>query len=281
MKLIASPWDDTFASLLRRTTHSALIACPYITSRPLQTVSAEFSKLSSPRIEILTNLSTENLVLGSIDAVALLGLYRKFPDADIRHLPGLHAKVYLMDDERAVVTSANLTEGGLFRNFEYGVEIEEPQVVVRIAADIREYGTLGSVVTLSQLEQLAVVAQELRERQASVLRSARAQLRTEFERKVAESEEMLRSLRARPGESTNAIFSRTILYLLRRESITTAEMHSAIKSIHPDLCDDSIERIIGGVHFGKRWKHMVRNAQQHLKSQGLIVLDGSKWHVTG
>jgi hypothetical protein len=34
------------------------------------------------------------------------------------------------------------------------------------------------------------------------------------------------------------------------------------------------------VHFGKKWKHYVRNAQQYLKTHGEIRFDGSCWHMT-
>jgi hypothetical protein len=50
--------------------------------------------------------------------------------------------------------------------------------------------------------------------------------------------------------------------------------------MHPDLCDDKLDRVIGGVNFGKKWKHLVRSAQQALKREGCIALDGSKWRLT-
>jgi len=41
-----------------------------------------------------------------------------------------------------------------------------------------------------------------------------------------------------------------------------------------------VDRIIGDVHFGKKWKHYVRNAQQYLKRHGEIEFDGERWHLT-
>ncbi len=35
--------------------------------------------------------------------------------------------------------------------------------------------------------------------------------------------------------------------------------------------------VINVQHFGKRWKHAVRNAQQYLKRTGQIVFDGKRW----
>jgi hypothetical protein len=53
-----------------------------------------------------------------------------------------------------------------------------------------------------------------------------------------------------------------------------------IQQLQPDICDDSIDRVIDGVHFGKRWKHYVRTAQQFLKRTGRVYFDGDRWHLT-
>jgi hypothetical protein len=45
------------------------------------------------------------------------------------------------------------------------------------------------------------------------------------------------------------------------------------------MCDDSIDRVIDGVHFGKKWKHMVRNTQQFLKSRREIELREGLWRL--
>ncbi|MEK7270344.1 MAG: hypothetical protein AAB215_05290 [Planctomycetota bacterium] len=52
---------------------------------------------------------------------------------------------------------------------------------------------------------------------------------------------------------------------------------TSIQNIHPDICDDSIDRVIDGQHFGKKWKHFVRSAQQHLKQRGEIRLQNGRW----
>jgi len=61
--------------------------------------------------------------------------------------------------------------------------------------------------------------------------------------------------------------------------MTTPEIHDRVKSIHPDLCDDSIDRVIAGQHFGKKWKDAVRTAQGHLKEARRIELIGGRWRL--
>lgn len=86
--------------------------------------------------------------------------------------------------------------------------------------------------------------------------------------------------RIKESKTINGIFSDTILYLLKKKCpLNTKEINPLIQSIHPDICDDSIDRVIKGQHFGKKWKHLVRSAQQSLKNKDLIVLKNNKWSL--
>lgn len=279
MQLLLSPWAVTFDSFAHSITRSAWLVSPFISEEPLQRLSSILDKDRPPRIEILTNLAVDNLIQGSTDVAAIAVFCRTIRSAKVWHLPGLHAKVYVADDIRAIVTSANLTRAGLSRNYEYGIEITERSIVSRISEDLKAYGELGSEVPLLDLDRIAEISHRLNEQQRRVLRSARQTARQEFEKGIEAAREALMYLRAKPGESTNTIFSRTLLYVLRNGPLSTPQLHPLIQEIHPDLCDDSIDRVIGGVNFGKRWKHMVRNAQQALKNRGLIEFKDGKWHL--
>lgn len=279
MQLLTSPWLESFELFARSIKRSALLVSPFIGSMPLQILSSILPRDRLAQIEILTNLSVANLVEGSTSARAIADFCHWLPGTKVRHLPGLHAKVYIADERQAIVTSANLTEGGVRRNYEYGIALTEPALVASISRDLRCYGDLGVAISLAHLDQLARISEDLQSRRAQLVESATRTLRHEFQSRVEAATETLRELRARPGESTNSIFARTILHLLRRSPLMTREIHPLVQSIHPDLCDDTIDRIINGVRFGKRWKHMVRNAQQTLKEQGLISFDGRRWHL--
>lgn len=59
----------------------------------------------------------------------------------------------------------------------------------------------------------------------------------------------------------------------------TVHMHPMIAAIHPDLCDDTVDRVIDGRHFGKKWKHAVRTAQQQLKDRGIVAYADKMWSI--
>lgn len=48
----------------------------------------------------------------------------------------LHAKIYSFDNQKAIVTSANLTYNGLNKNYEYGILINDLNVVSDIDDDL-------------------------------------------------------------------------------------------------------------------------------------------------
>lgn len=110
-------------------------------------------------------------------------------------------------------------------------------------------------------------------------KSINSKLRKIFEQRTDEAKIELLKAQAK-GKTTHGIFCDTVLYILSKHgALTTTELHPLIQQINPDLCDDSIDRVIDGVHFGKKWKHYVRNAQQSLKRQSLIDFDGTRWFV--
>ena len=281
MKTIASPWQEEFERFARSIRRRAIVVAPFITAEPLRQLASFLDASSRPEIQILTNFDVDSLLQGSVDAGAIAEFCKATPDTSARHLPGLHAKAYVADCHTAIVTSGNLTSGSLYRNYEYGVQINDSRMVRRIASDLREYGSLGMNMPLDEIQRLAEVADALRAQRDATLKSAQDGLRRRFENQMEETRESLRELRGKSGESSQAIFSRTIVYILRNSPMATHEIHPMIRNIHPDLCDDSLERVIGGVRFGKEWKHRVRGAQQALKRKGIIELDSQRrWRRT-
>lgn len=277
MRLITSPWADAFDHFGRSIQSQALLVAPFIAREPLDRLASILDSRKDPKIDLVTNLAVDSLLYGSVDAKGIASFCRQYADATVRHLPGLHAKAYVADDHLAIITSGNLTQSSLHHNYEYGVQIEETHLVRQISQDLRDYSTLGSMVSIKELERLSEIADKLRAKHKETLQTARASVRAEFEEQIETAQETLRYIRAKPGETTSAIFSRTILFILRNGPLTRQQIHPLVETFHPDLCDGSIDRVINGVHFGKRWKHLVRSAQQRLKARKLIEFSDGKW----
>jgi phosphatidylserine/phosphatidylglycerophosphate/cardiolipin synthase-like enzyme len=211
-----------------------------------------------------------------LDVTALRLFHNRFRRTTVVSVPRLHAKVYISDSERAIVTSANLTHGGIDGNIEYGVQLDEAPLVRRISEDMEAYAGIGSAVSSDVLDHLVGVEQDLRDKYQEVLRSARADLRQRFDNQYRQATKEFVATQVGPRSATT-VFSEAILYALATVPLSTVDLHPSIQRLLPDLCDDRVELVINGERYGKKWKHQVRNAQQALKRSGLIAFDGRRW----
>jgi hypothetical protein len=280
--LLRSPWQQEFVRLLRSVKQDLFVASPYIGPGPVELVLHELSRtgaLAECQLTVLTDLSVPNMAAGGVDVAGLLDLVRQVRRSQVYHLPSVHAKTYIADSHAAVVTSANLTHGGICRNLEYGIWVGATHLVNAIRRDLDLYTALAAPIASDALAEFAAAATELADLRKRLYDSGARRLQEAFEAKCNVAHESLLAKRAQ-DETTTGIFGRTLLYLLRRGPMRTVDIHPLVQAIHPDLCDDSVDRVIGGVHFGKKWKHYVRTAQQHLKARGLVVFDGTAWSLT-
>jgi hypothetical protein len=231
-----------------------------------------------PSLTLVTDLSSDTCLSGATDVKAVAKLVTACPNARLFFLPSLHAKVYIADERAAVVTSANFTDSGWLRNIEYGVGTHDPEKIREIRRNIADFSLLGSVVDAEQVQRLAIEVTDLRELRRRAERSIRGTLRRELARRMELHQEQVLRIRS-AGRTAHAIFADTILFLLRHGPMSTRDMNPAIQRIHPDLCDDTIDRVIDGRHFGKKWKHAVRTSQVTLRRQGAIVLRDGLWTI--
>ena len=277
-KHLISPWTNAFDALVEQVSKSLLICSPFVGRGPCERIALNLQRRNAVNIPImlLTDLSIDNMLSGGTDVGAIAGLCDALPRTEIRFLPNLHAKVYIADERFAVVTSANLTEAGLYRNHEYGIYIDEIEMVKQVTADIKQYASLGSPVDLLQLRQFERIVNETKEIKLKAEKQFKTNLRKEFEKKMqAANEEVLR-VRAE-SLSQHSAFADTVLFLLKQGPKDTKTLYTAVQSIHPDLCDDSIKLVIKGeVWDQERWHHQVREAVLSLRRKGRIGQEGSK-----
>jgi len=119
--LLRSPLEGSFQSFIHCIKQHVFLVSPFITKDPLQRLAKRMAAVAQPRIEILTSLAIESLIQGSTDVRAIAEFYRAIPSTSVVHLSNLHAKVYVADGQVAIITSANLTTGGLRENYEYEI----------------------------------------------------------------------------------------------------------------------------------------------------------------
>lgn len=281
MELIPSPWSRTLEELIDNVRATLQIVAPYITRAGTNLI-LDRMRTSARRplltMQLVTDLNPLSVCQGSCDPEAILRLMDHFNVPHVIHLPRVHAKILVADRAMAIIGSANLTDGGLYENYEYNVKINSPTVVRKIAADVAEYASLGATIPPDLLISYCEAANSLRKTFQRRQRIASTSLVKEFNARTRSAQDLL--LRARVSGSVTGIFKKTILFLLRAGPVRTVDLHPQIKRMHPDLCDDSVDRIIDGERYGKKWKHLVRTAQQMLKRDGLIEFDDKFWRLS-
>ncbi len=277
VELYSSPWRKNFESFLKGVESDLLIASPFIKTPEAEWV-CKTLKGKPVRLQVLTNVRSDSVLNGSLDMAALKLFSGATFDSKVFAVPRLHAKVYVRDSDLAIITSANLTPSGLDFNYEYGVGLHDAQMVKRIRQDIEAYSHVGSAMSSELLADMDSISIELKDEYQKLQRSVKSGLRQKFNQKLQKVN--VEFLRAQIGKrSPHSLFSDAIVYVLSKGALSTAELHPRVQKLLPDLCDDNLELVIDGQRFGKRWKHDVRNAQQYLKRQGIIVFDDRKWHL--
>ena len=153
ISVLGRDWKQTFANLIRSARTELVISSPYVTRDGIDFI---LNNLSQPardgvRVRFVTNLSPTNICQGSTDPHAFLTLIGSARMVEIIHLSRLHAKVYVADLSHAIVTSANLTRGGLELNYECGMSLHDHDSVAFVRRDITAYSLIGAKLDCERL----------------------------------------------------------------------------------------------------------------------------------
>lgn len=275
-------WHNELASLVEAAESRLVIVAPFISQDGAAFLTQRIKPLlrSTGRIEILTDLSPAHVSDGSLQPQAVINLFKSTTQAILWHVPRLHAKVYIADDRRAIVTSGNLTAAAFYRNAEYGAKFDDRESVTTIQSHFDDFRAAGTTVALDDLLKYAGVAEQVRSTTVRQQNAVDPRLKQALQSALSEAEDQLIRLRL-AGGAVHTVFAKTIQYLLAKYGpMQTPQLHHYIQLLHPDLCDDAVDRVINGEHFGKKWKHAVRTAQQQLKRVGIAEYVEPVWRLT-
>ena len=150
MQIITTPTFDWLAEQARACNSRLLIGSPFVNDGILQLTDL-VPKAASRTLVTRTDLRDFALGASSLDTLCSLSK----DGVSIRSLHRLHAKIYVFDQSAALVTSANATRAGLWRNFECGLGITDNVAVSELAESLLNgFGTREEVdeVRLKELQ---------------------------------------------------------------------------------------------------------------------------------
>lgn len=159
MRILKTPWKDDFLELVYQSKKSIKITSPFVKND----ICSELinNKNSSSVIYLITSFKLMSIYSGSLDISAIENIIDN--NGKVKNFPKLHSKIYLFDDEKAIITSSNLTYGGLIKNFEYGIYIDEKSVVKSITKDFNSISKneKTGIVNKSDLETVKSILEKI------------------------------------------------------------------------------------------------------------------------
>jgi sugar-specific transcriptional regulator TrmB len=126
-------FEDRLRQMLERAEWEIVIASPWIKRSTWERMDAPLSRFSrrGGRLRVFMRGSEADYSMGLSDDISEEVRLLK---GEIRHISGLHAKIYMVDRREAIIASANLTKGGTEANRESGVWLDDPSVLKEICA---------------------------------------------------------------------------------------------------------------------------------------------------
>jgi len=134
IKVIKSPWEHQFLDLIHSCKYNIRIASPYVKENVVNKIFQ--SKESNTKLNLITSCKLMNFYRNASDISAISNILKR--GGRVYNFQSLHSKIYIFDNVKAIITSANLTYGGLLNNYEYGIEISDVNFVNGIISDFND-----------------------------------------------------------------------------------------------------------------------------------------------
>lgn len=122
-KIIKSPWENIFLRLLTEAKTSVFLASPFIKLQTASLITQNIGRGIDFRYINSFKLAYFHTGASDLEALRIL----KKDNCKQRSVHNLHAKLFIIDNV-AIITSGNLTPGGLRNNLEYGILVRDKMV---------------------------------------------------------------------------------------------------------------------------------------------------------
>lgn len=154
-KLITGAWPAALSDFLRGAQQELLLASPWITEGVAKYIAAELASLRPITVQILARMDEADFLNGSSHIASFRKeTYPSHHRVIFRALPMLHGKMLVADRQRVIIGSANLTDGGLYRNHELSLTVDSSDVGSACAQEFFRLWSIASNVPGDYLDTL-------------------------------------------------------------------------------------------------------------------------------
>ena len=131
LEVITTPTFEWLAKYAQNCSKRMLVGSPYVNNAMV-----ELTRLLPTGVSrtLVTRTDVRDFAVGSSNLDTLCALAKD--GMTIRSLNNLHAKIYIFDSRVALVTSANATNAGMWRNLECGLSTDDRRIVKQLSKSL-------------------------------------------------------------------------------------------------------------------------------------------------
>ncbi|KAB2912391.1 MAG: hypothetical protein F9K30_20830 [Dechloromonas sp.] len=148
MWIVTSPWRVEFNAFVGAVKNTLRVVAPFYSSEPM----VELLRRCKGRKKYFLLALEEQAVKGNFQAISAIKTILKDRESEVRFIRNLHAKFVVADEREAIVTSANLTGGGLDKNIEMGVRFNDLKIVKSLVHHFDALWAKAATITTKELE---------------------------------------------------------------------------------------------------------------------------------
>jgi len=126
VEIIRSPWISKFKELVLATRDNFIFTSPFIKVSAVNMIME--GRKHNFAVKGITSFRLRNFERGASDLEAIKTLLQT-DNVLLKNIANIHSKIYIFDSFAAVISSANLTAGGLKGNVELGILLHEETLV--------------------------------------------------------------------------------------------------------------------------------------------------------
>ncbi len=160
MELIKNPFQEQLLKETKLSSSNIILCAPYV-KKELVTKIIE-NKSKSTNLILITKISLVNFASNASDIEAIEKIIQTNNKAFNKS--NLHAKIYLFDQRRGIITSGNLTYSGTVSNYEYGIAINNDNLIKEIQSDLNEiiHDSNTSSITMETLYEIRKLIEDFK-----------------------------------------------------------------------------------------------------------------------
>ncbi|HPO12907.1 MAG TPA: phospholipase D-like domain-containing protein [Candidatus Hydrogenedentes bacterium] len=155
VQIISGAWIDTLSAFIKATQHELLLMSPWITENVARLIGHDLSLSGPLSFQVLARCDESDFLSGASHIACFRATtYPSGIKLAVRALPMLHAKMLVSDRQRVIIGSANMTDGGIYRNHEICVMFESKQIGADCTKVFFESWEIASPLPANYLDQI-------------------------------------------------------------------------------------------------------------------------------